>query len=69
MDNRVDDLVRAAVKEAIDTGELLHVEQESRRIAASLPHGVGRAKQIAELLLRAGVSAHVSLAWGEAKAR
>jgi hypothetical protein len=69
MDKLVDDLIRATVGEAINTGELLHVGQEALRIAARLPHAGAKAEDIAELLLRAGVSAHVPLAWGEAKAR
>lgn len=63
MDRLVDDAVRATVDEAISSGDILHIPDASRRIAAGNPSSGLRASEIAELLMRAGVSAGVPLEW------
>lgn len=58
----LDEAIRRAVARAIDTGEVLNVEAEARRLAAGYP---GTApNRIAELLIEAGVGARINLELG-----
>ncbi len=59
----LDEGIRATIDDAIHTGDLLHIPEASRRIVADHPHSGLDAADVAELLLRAGVSARVPLEW------
>ena len=65
MNRSLDEDIRAVVDAAIGSGELLQVSDASRRLAAAHPDAGLEAEQIAELVLRAGISARVPLEWGE----
>jgi hypothetical protein len=64
MGKSLDDDIRATVEQAIRSGDLLHIPEASKRLAAAHPGSGLGASQIADLLLRAGVSARVPLEWG-----
>ena len=58
----LDEAIRRAVARAIETGEVLNVEHEARRLAAGYP-GMASAC-VADLLIQAGVEARINLALG-----
>jgi hypothetical protein len=64
MGKSLDDDIRATVEQAINSGDLLHIPQASKRLAAAHPQSGLGASDIADLLFRAGISARVSLEWG-----
>jgi hypothetical protein len=55
----LDEAIRRTVVRAIETGDLLDVGAEARRLAASYPWIASTS--IAEMLLRAGVEARINL--------
>ena len=64
MAKSLDEDIRATVDEVIGSGGLLHIPETSKRLAAEhAASGVG-VGEIADLLLKAGVSARVPLEWG-----
>lgn len=64
MGKSLDDDIRATVEQAIRSGDLLHIPEQSKRLAAAhLGSGLA-AGEIADLLFRAGISARVPLEWG-----
>ncbi|HWT31984.1 MAG TPA: hypothetical protein VN240_13290 [Propylenella sp.] len=63
----LDDDIRAIVEQAIDSGGLLHIPEASKRLAAAHPGSGLAASEIADILLRAGVSARVPLEWGSSR--
>lgn len=60
----LDDDIRATVDSAIATGDLLHISQEAKRLADAYPESGLDLAGVAELLLKAGVSARVSIELG-----
>jgi hypothetical protein len=60
--SRLDEAIRRTIARAIETGELLDVPAEARRLAAACP-AIGGAR-IAALLLEAGVEARINLVLG-----
>ena len=64
MGKSLDDDIRAIVEQAIDSGSLLHIPEASKQLAAAHPGSGLGPSEIAEILLRAGVSARVPLEWG-----
>jgi hypothetical protein len=64
MGKSLDEDIRATVEQAIGSGGLLHIPEASKRLAAAHPQSGLGASEIAEILLRAGVSARVPLEWG-----
>ena len=64
MGKSLDDDIRATVEQAIGSGSLLHIPEASKRLAAAHPGSGLSVAEIAEILLRAGVSARVPLEWG-----
>lgn len=65
MGKSLDEAIRATVDEAISSGELLHIPDASRRLAAAHPESGLAAGEIGELLFKAGVDARIPLEWGE----
>jgi hypothetical protein len=64
MGKSLDDDIRATVEQAISSGSLLQIPEASKRLAAAHPASGLSVAEIAEILLRAGVSARVPLEWG-----